>query len=202
MENIADVLDQGFEHHFLKDFKPKVLAVYEKRVQYHNKLSDLLRNSMVEVSAEVAQTVGSEDEDEKEEQEQKQKQEQEQEEKKIYELENIYRTVEKRLSNKQTPDYVANSFGFIEKVGEGKDIFIHAIYDPTLDAGTVTIRLDAKVLREIKSSLADIEARPTPFDFYIQGIKHIALLSADVQKQSFGLNVADVPYYQIKAVND
>ena len=66
MENIADVLNQRYEHQFLIDFKPEVLAVYEKRVEYHNKLTDLLRNSMVEASAEVTQTVHPEDEDEKE----------------------------------------------------------------------------------------------------------------------------------------
>ena len=135
---------------------------------------------MVEVPAVVAQTGASmEDEDEKQEQEQKQAQEQVQEEQTLHELQHLYRTVEKRLS-KQTPNYIANSFGFIEKVGEGNNIFIHAFFDPTLDAGTVTIRLDERILREIKSSLEDLQARPTPFDFYIQGVKHIALLLADV----------------------
>ena len=150
---------------------------------------------MSEVCADVAQTVHAEDEDEKADEEQKQEQEPEQEEKRIIELENIYRTVEKRLSNEQTPNYVANSFGFIEKVGEGNDIFIHAFYDPTLDAGTVTIRLDAKVLREIKTSLMNLEARPAPFSFFVRGVKMNALLSADVKEQRFGLDVADVPYY-------
>ena len=64
---------------------------------------------MVEVLPdEDAPTVNREDEDEKK--------EQEQEEKTLYELDNLYRTVEKRLSE-QTPNYIANSFGFIEKLG-------------------------------------------------------------------------------------
>ena len=63
---------------------------------------------MVEVLPnEDAPTVNREDEDEKKEQEQ------EQEEKTFYELEHLYRTVEKRLS-KQTPNFIANSFGFID----------------------------------------------------------------------------------------
>ena len=102
-------------------------------------LTELLRNSMVEVVPdEGMQTVDRAEEDKKQEQE-----EEEEEEKTMYELNNLYRTVEKRL-NKETPNYVANSFGFIEKVGEGNNIFIHALYDQTLGNGTVTIKLNAK----------------------------------------------------------
>ena len=173
MENFADVLKQNFMQRFLMDFKPEVRAVYERRVDYHNKLTEILENSMIEVLDESEQSANREDEDEKKEQEQ------EVEEKTLVELNNLYRTVEKRLS-KETPNYVANSFGFIEKLGEGNSIFIHALYDPTLDSGTVTIRLDARVLREIKASLDDLQARPVPFDFYCSGVKMIAQLEADV----------------------
>ena len=101
---------------------------------------------MFEVPDEVMQADHREDEDEKKEQEDEKEEQadkkQEQEEKTLYELDNLYRTMEKRF-NKSIQNYVANSFGLIEKLGEGKSIFIHAVFDPTLDSGTVTIRNDA-----------------------------------------------------------
>ena len=140
---------------------------------------------MVEVPDEAKQAVVREDEDEK------------QEELTLHEIDHLYRTVEKRLS-KQTQNYVVNSFGFIEKVGEGKAIFIHAFFDPTLDSGTITVRKNDSVISLTKTSLADLQARPMSFDFHCSGVKMIALLEADVQEQNFYLRVFNVPYYQIK----
>ena len=53
---------------------------------------------MVEVPLKVVQTFNRKDEEEKKELEQDQDQEEEQEELTLYELDNLYRTVEKRLS--------------------------------------------------------------------------------------------------------
>ena len=80
----------------------------------------------------------SEDEEEKKVEEQK-------EEKNLIEIAGFYRTIEKKL-REQNDNFVASSFGFVDKVGEGIYTFIHAIHDKSLDSGTSTVKLDDKVI--------------------------------------------------------
>ena len=59
----------------------------------------------------------------------------------LYDIHHVYRTVEKRL--KEYPvNYIANSFGFKDKIGDGVSTFLHAFFDPSLDQGTLIIRKD------------------------------------------------------------
>ena len=63
----------------------------------------------------------------------------------------------------QPQNYVANSFGFKDKVGEGVNTFLHAFYDPTFDQGTVTVKIDERVIHVIKKSLAELNTCPQAF---------------------------------------
>ena len=49
----------------MKDLQPDVLAVYEKRVAYHNEISRLLNNEMIDVTESVEEAPNDE-EDKKE----------------------------------------------------------------------------------------------------------------------------------------
>ena len=53
-------MDHKFQPHDLKDLKPEVREVYERRVAYHDMMSDLLENNMIEVTEEVKKTSNAE----------------------------------------------------------------------------------------------------------------------------------------------
>ena len=44
MENFVGNLKLAFEPRFLKDFKPEVRAIYKRRVEYDDKLTDIFEN--------------------------------------------------------------------------------------------------------------------------------------------------------------
>ena len=44
MEYFVGNLKQDFDQRFLKDFKPEVRAIYKRRVEYDDKLTDILEN--------------------------------------------------------------------------------------------------------------------------------------------------------------
>ena len=50
MEDYVDIMDQNFQPYELKDLKPEVKEVYKRRAEYHNMISNLLMNSMIEVT--------------------------------------------------------------------------------------------------------------------------------------------------------
>ena len=77
----------------------------------------------------------------------------------MYDIRSVYRISEKRLSQ-QPQNYVASSFGFKDKIGEGLHTFLHAFYDPNLDSGTLTILNGNVVYKVMKKSLAEIAAQP------------------------------------------
>ena len=81
----------------MKDLQPDVLAVYKKRVAYHNEISRLLENDMIVVSPEPVKEVHNNEEDEKED-EKEQEEEKKVEEKTLYDIHFVYRTIEKRLN--------------------------------------------------------------------------------------------------------
>ena len=97
-------------------------------------ICDLLKDNMVDVEDQVKPAAnnddGEEDEDEKEQEEEKK--EERKEDKTLYELNLVYRTAEKRL-RQQPKNYIASSFGFKDKIGEGVTSFLHAFYDPSYD---------------------------------------------------------------------
>ena len=57
-------MDHKFQPHDLKILKPEVKEVYERRVAYHEMMSDLLENNMIEVTEEVKKTTNAEGENE------------------------------------------------------------------------------------------------------------------------------------------
>ena len=107
-------------------------------------MSRLLEYDMIEVIDED-ETAKNEEENEiakNEGEDEKQREEEEQkEEKMLYDIHHVYRTVEKRLI-KKPQNYVANSFGFKDKIGDGASTFLHLFFDPSLDRGTLIIRKD------------------------------------------------------------
>ena len=78
---------------YFEDLKPDVRAVVEKRVAYHNIISRLLKNNMMDVTESVKEAPKNEqDEEDKKQQDQEKK-----EEKALYDVPFVYRTIEKRL---------------------------------------------------------------------------------------------------------
>ena len=119
-------------------------------------ISGLLKNEMIEMTDEARKkanyneeekkAANAEDEDEK--QQEEEKKEVKKEEKRLYDLDYVYRTKEKRLK-KNPQKYVANTFGFKDKIGEGVNTELHFFYDPSLDSGTVTVRNGKSVYKII-----------------------------------------------------
>ena len=116
---------------------------------------------MIDVTDPVKEAPNNE-EDKKE--DEKQQEEEKKEEKTLYDIHFVYRTIEKRLSQ-QPQNYVACSFGFKDRIGEGVNTFLHAFYDPSLDSGTITIKTDETVDYIENKSLAEIDAQPLEFKF-------------------------------------
>ena len=207
MEDYIDILDEDFQKRDLKDLQPAVQIIYATRVKYFKELNSLLENDMVEVPGEVKPTINidddDEDEDEKcqEEDEEEEKKEEKEEEKQLYEIRGVYRTVEKRLS-KHPRNFIANSFGFTDKIGGGVNTYIHTFYDPNLNSGTVIIKKDQAVLFILQHSLADLQEQRKAFYFQFQGVTIGAQLSANIEMQNLELWIADVPYNQIKTGNE
>ena len=98
---------------------------------------------MIDVTDEVKKPANPEENEDAKNEDEDEKQQEEEEEKKeekmLYDIHHVYRTVEKRLE-KNAQNYVANSFGLKDKIGEGVSTFIHVFFDPSLDSGTVIIR--------------------------------------------------------------
>ena len=91
-------------------------------------------------------------EDEKSDQEEEKKTE----EKKLYEIDHVYRTEQMRLG--QLPiRFLVNSFGFTDKTGEGESISIQAVHDKELQSGTNTIMADNGTIKVFKKNLAILE---------------------------------------------
>ena len=99
---------------------------------------------MIDVTDDVKKPANpGENEDAKNEDEDEKQQEEEEKryEKMLYDIHHVYRTVEKRLK-KHPQNYVASSFGFKDKIGDGASTFLHLFFDPSLDQGTLIIRKD------------------------------------------------------------
>ena len=191
MEDYVDIIEPNYQQRDLKDLQPEARAVFERRVSYHHMISNLLKNDMIDVTEPVKNAPKNEEdkeEDEKQQEEEKKeeqkKEEEKKEEKALYEIQSVYRTIEKRLSQ-QPQNYVASSFGFKDKIGEGVNTFLHAFYDPSLDAGTITIKNNLTVEHIINKSLAEIDAQPIYFKFHYQEAWLDTELSADSQAQIF-----------------
>ena len=94
--------------------KPEVVEIFERRVLYHKMICDLLENHMIDVIEQVKEAPKIIEEDQEE--EKKQPEEEKEEDKTLYDIDFVYRTIERRL--KQNPEkYVAASFGFKDKTG-------------------------------------------------------------------------------------
>ena len=117
-------------------------------------------------------------ENDTEKEDEKQQEEEKKEEKELYDIHFVYRTIEKRLS-RQPENYVASSFGFKDKIGQGFNSYIHAFYDPSLDSGTIIIKTDETVNQIIKKSLAEIDAQPLVFRLKFKDAWLQLRLSAD-----------------------
>ena len=114
-------------------------------------ISDLLEYHMTEVNDEVKKTASNEAEDNAanaEDEDEKQQEEEKKQEKTLYDIHFVYRTVEKKLMP-QPQNYIANSFGFQDKIGDGVRAYLHIFYDPNIDSGTVTIRNGKNVYKII-----------------------------------------------------
>ena len=150
MEEYVDIMVQNFQPSDMKDLRPDARAVYERRVKYHQMISNLLENNMIEIIAEPVKEApkNEEDEDDKQQEEEKEKKQ----EKTLYDIHFVYRTVEKRLSQ-HPQNYVAGSFGFKDKIGEGINTVLHAFYDPSFDTEAITIKKkqDGTILHQQKS---------------------------------------------------
>ena len=66
MEAYADIMQLNYQQSDLKDMQPEARAVFERRVRYHEMISNLLENNMIEVLEEDKETPIQE-EDKKEE---------------------------------------------------------------------------------------------------------------------------------------
>ena len=109
MEDYVDIMELNYQQSDLKDMQPEARVVYERRVEYHKMISNLLESHMIEV-AEPEKKAPTQEEDKKEEdkeedkkeedkeEDEKQQEEEKKEEKTLYEIPFVYRTVEKRLS--------------------------------------------------------------------------------------------------------
>ena len=78
IEGFVDIiLHPKIEQRDLKDLKPDVRTVYEKRVAYHNEISRLLNNEMIEVTEPVKEAPNNEEdkEDQKQQEEEEKKEE-------------------------------------------------------------------------------------------------------------------------------
>ena len=161
MEDYVDIMQLGYQPSDMKDLKPEARTVYKRRVSYQQMISNLLKYNMIELTEPVK--VAPNNEEDKEESD-KQQEEEKKEEKILYDIHFVYRTVEKRLSQ-QPQNYVASSFGFKDRIGEGVNTFLHAFYDPSLNSGTITIKTDETVHSIENKSLAEIDAQPLEFRF-------------------------------------
>ena len=101
MEDFADIMQRNYQPSDLEDMQPDARAVYERRVEYHQMISNLLENCMIEVDTEKVKEIPNNEEDneedEKEQEEEKKEEEKKQEVKTLYDIHFVYRTVEKRL---------------------------------------------------------------------------------------------------------
>ena len=59
MENHVDIMEPNYKPDDLKDMKPEVREIYERRAQYHAMICDLLENNMVEVTDQVEPTINN-----------------------------------------------------------------------------------------------------------------------------------------------
>ena len=55
------------------------------------------------------------------------------EENKPYDVDHVYRTEQKRSLSQFSDKFVANSFGFADKIGEGKSVIVQVVHDKKLD---------------------------------------------------------------------
>ena len=190
IEDFVDIISHAkIEQRYLEDLKPEVRAVYEERVAYHKLISRLLENDMIEVIVdpvkEAPNNEEEKEEDEKQpEEEKKEEEEKKKEEKTLYDINFVYRTIEKRL-NQHPQNYVAGSFGFKDKIGEGVNTVLHAFYDPSFDTDSITIIRNKTFQCFISKSLAEIDTQPEEFKFEIQDNFLDVRLSADSKAQIF-----------------
>ena len=119
-------------------------------------------------------------ENDTEKEDEKQQEEEKKEEKELYDIHFVYRTIEKRL-RQHAENYVASSFGFKDKIGQGFNSYIHAFYDPSLDSGTVTIRNGKTNDAIVQKSLAELEASPIVYKFSFRGACLDGLLQFDTK---------------------
>ena len=64
IEDFVDIIFHAeIEQRELKDLQPDVRAVYEKRVAYHNLISRLLKNDMIEVAVKPVKEAPTNEED-------------------------------------------------------------------------------------------------------------------------------------------
>ena len=101
MEDYVDITMPNIQPEELRDLKPEAREVFERRLEYHNMISDLLENHMVEVTDEVKTTANAEEEDKAanaEDEDVEQQEEEKKEEKTLYDIHFVYRTVNKRLN--------------------------------------------------------------------------------------------------------
>ena len=65
MEDYVDIMERNYQPSDLKDMQPEARAIYKRRVEYHEMISNLLKNNMIEVTEQENEV--PEDEEEKEE---------------------------------------------------------------------------------------------------------------------------------------
>ena len=176
MEDYVDIMKPNYQTNDLKDLQPAARAVFERRVKHHEMISNLLENNMIEVIEQVEEA--PKNEEDKEGEDEKQQEEEKKEEKTLYDIGFVYRTTEKRL-NPNPKNYVAGSFGFKDRVGEGVKTYLHAFYDPNQDSGTITLRNGNNVYKIINKTLAEIDDQPLQFKFQLLGHWLDVKLSAD-----------------------
>ena len=79
MEDFVDIMERNYQESDLNDMQPDARAVYERRVAYHQMISNLLENNMIEFTEEVKKPANPEEdesaknegEDEKQQEEEK-----------------------------------------------------------------------------------------------------------------------------------
>ena len=62
MEDYVDITKPNIKPEELRDLKPQAKDVYERRLEYHNMISDLLKSEMIEITDEVRKTINDEEE--------------------------------------------------------------------------------------------------------------------------------------------
>ena len=60
MEYHVDIMEPNYQPQNLKYMMPEVREIYERRVEHHNMICDLLENNMFRVTDQVKQAVNNE----------------------------------------------------------------------------------------------------------------------------------------------